>query len=74
MNNLRNSFTFIANLTVLSLGLIIFSIMNNSTLEINLISYIVIILGTLTSIFFIWKINEVKLVEECQDKALALKE
>ena len=74
MNNLRNSFTFIANLTVLSLGLIIFSIMNNSTLEINLISYIVIILSTLTSIFFIWKINEVKLVEECQDKALALKE
>lgn len=74
MNNLRNTFTFISNFTVLALALVIFSLMSDPTLEINLISYIVVAVGTATSLFFIANINEVALTEECNMKSLALKE
>lgn len=74
LNNLRNSFAFIANLIVLILGLIIFSSMADRSLEISLISYIVVIVGAITSIFFIFKIDEPRLSEAALQKSLALRE
>ena len=58
LNNLRNSFTFISNLTVLGLGLVVFSTMSNKLLEYKIIAYTVLAIGFIASIFFIIKINE----------------
>jgi hypothetical protein len=57
LNNLRNSFTFIANFAVLGMGLIIFKIMNSPFWEYRIISYVVAGLGLSTSLFFLWKIK-----------------
>lgn len=55
------------------MALVIFSVMADPTLEINLISYIVVGLGSCTSLFFIWKIDEVRLTEICSEKVLDLR-
>ena len=57
LNNLRNSFTFAGNLTVLAMGLVIFSIMNNKLLEYKIIAYAALAVGIAASIFFIIRIN-----------------
>ena len=74
LNNLRNSFTFISNLTVLGLGLIIFSVMEDKFLEYRLIAYTVLAIGTVAAIFFIVKINENDLTEKCRDRQHHLRE
>ena len=62
MNNLRNSFTFAANFTVLGLGLIIFSSIESQQGGLFLITAIGLGLGIAASIFFLWKIKEKELV------------
>jgi hypothetical protein len=56
------------------MALIIFSVMSVPTLEISLISYIVVALGVSTSIFFIAKIDEVRLTTVCSEKMETLKQ
>jgi hypothetical protein len=64
----------VSNFTVLAMALIIFSVMSVPTLEISLISYIVVALGVSTSIFFIAKIDEVRLTTVCSEKMETLKQ
>jgi hypothetical protein len=73
LNNLRNTFTFVSNFTVLAMALVIFTVMSDPTLEINLISYVVVAIGSATSLFFIWKIDEVRLTETCSAKVITLR-
>lgn len=61
LNNLRNLFTFISNFLVLGIGLIIFPVMSDLNIEYKLIAGLVLGLGICTSIFFLYRINEVKL-------------
>lgn len=74
LNNLRNLFTFISNFTVLGIGLIIFSTMHDKDLEYRIISYLVVALGIVASLFFVVKINEPQLVGICAEKQGELKQ
>lgn len=68
LNNLRNSFTFVANLLVLALGLGAFTLMDNQLQEYRLISCSIVGIGLLASLFFLLTLKEKPLVEECQRK------
>jgi len=50
---MRNLFTFISNFTVLGIGLIIFSVMSDKSLEYKLITYLSLGIGVCASLFFI---------------------
>ena len=68
LNNLRNSFTFVANLLVLALGLTAFTLMNNQLQEYRFISCTIVGIGLLASLFFLLALKEKPLVQECQKK------
>lgn len=70
---MRNTFTFISNFGVLSLGVIIFKFMSNPPLEYALISYIVTVFGVAASFFFLYQVREVPLTEICREKSEKLK-
>lgn len=57
LNNYRNSFAFVSNLFVLTLGLCVFSMMNNKEAEYQLISVLVILVGLCCSFFFLYQVN-----------------
>ncbi|EGR32150.1 major facilitator superfamily protein, putative [Ichthyophthirius multifiliis] len=73
LNNQRNTFSFVANLTVLGSALIIFQTIPDSKQDFEVLSYIVIILGTVSSIYFIININEKKLSEGCEKETINIK-
>lgn len=73
LNNLRNLFTFISNFLVLGLGLIIFSTMHDKKLEYKIITYTVLGIGIIASIFFIKVIDEVELTRICHERQEHLK-
>jgi Na+/melibiose symporter-like transporter len=54
----RNTFTFIANISVLSLALIIFQIITDGYWQYRILAIIVIVIGTLTSLYYIAVIKE----------------
>lgn len=57
LNNIRNSFTFLSNLIVLGSGTLLFAFAANSTIAINILSYIGAALGIPAAIVFLWTIN-----------------
>jgi Na+/melibiose symporter-like transporter len=61
LNNLRTTFTYIASFVVLSFGVIMFEFMDNPKIQFLLVALIAQVIGTLTSIFFMWFIREKKL-------------
>ena len=64
LNSLRNTFTYLANLGVLLISALLFAIIHDSVLDFSILSFIVIGIGALFSIFFIFNINEVKLTKQ----------
>jgi Na+/melibiose symporter-like transporter len=68
LNNKRNSFTFLSNLLILGMGIILFATMSNPTLEINILSYAAAGIGIPAGLFFIFGIDEVKLSNEASAK------
>jgi len=50
-------FTFISNLFVLSLGLIIFAVIEDNQIQFFFIAVVTLSLGVAASIFYIWNIN-----------------
>jgi len=74
LNNLRNTFTFIANLTILGSASILFACVKDSEKDFNYLAYVTFAFGISTSIYFIVAINEVKLSHDSQKFANALKQ
>lgn len=73
LNNLRNLFTFISNFLVLGLGLLIFSTMHDRKLEYRIITYTVLGIGFVFSVFFMKVIKEPELTKICHEKQEHLK-
>lgn len=64
--SLRNGFTFVANFLVLSSALIIFVIIKDTIWQFRALCFIIVGLGTLTSLYYIFVIKEPFLVEEAK--------
>ena len=58
MVNGRNSFTYIANITILSVSLLLFAILTNPTTQFEVLCFFALILGSLTTLFYSFKISE----------------
>ena len=56
LSNNRNGFTYLANITVLSIALFLFLTMDNAIAQFRVLSIISLILGLLTSLFYIYKL------------------
>lgn len=52
LNNIRNAFTYLANLIVLVLGLVLFEVLSDPVIQFLIIALVAHILGILSSIFF----------------------
>jgi len=58
LNNYRNTFSYISQLIVLLVAFLFFYTIENQLTEFQILSYTVSFLGILTSVFFIYMINE----------------
>ena len=61
MVNNRNGFTYAANITILTIALILFTCMHDSIDKFRIMTYIGLGLGLCTSTFYMCTIREVKL-------------
>ena len=64
--NYRNGFTYGANIVVLFSALIVFLYFDDKILQFRILGFLCIGLGLLTSIYYIFTIQEVKLTEEAK--------
>ena len=73
---MRNGFTYVANLTVLSIALGLFALMKDQILQFRLLGIFIVIMGTISSIFYICTLKEPYLVKEAKrlQKEFKLKE
>jgi len=56
LTNNRNGFTYMANITVLAIALVLFLTMDNAINQFRVLSLISLIVGLFTSLFYIYKI------------------
>ncbi|EGR32149.1 major facilitator superfamily protein, putative [Ichthyophthirius multifiliis] len=73
LNNLRITFTFVANSIIFICGLFIFQFLQDYNYDFEVIGYIVLFLGGFFSILFLFNINERKLSEGCDEKIVLIK-
>jgi len=59
--NNRNGFTFAANIVILVFALIFFQVVSNSIKQFRYLCFIALGLGSLTSLFYMFSINEPRL-------------
>ena len=64
--SLRNGFTYVANLTVLTIALGLFALMKNQIMQFRILGLIIVVMGAISSIFYIVTLNEPKLVKEAK--------
>ena len=64
--NLRNGFTYAANFTVLGLAFVFFRLVEDPITQFRLLSGSAVLLGTITSVYFMAVINEPKLTAEAK--------
>ena len=69
LNNLRNTFTFVANLWVLLFAFFLFAIVDDKHLKFQILAQGTLALGILTSLFFMWTIREKELTRACRKLA-----
>eukprot|EP00331_Platyophrya_macrostoma_P012590 CAMPEP_0176430812 /NCGR_PEP_ID=MMETSP0127-20121128/14459_1 /TAXON_ID=938130 /ORGANISM="Platyophrya macrostoma, Strain WH" /LENGTH=564 /DNA_ID=CAMNT_0017812739 /DNA_START=18 /DNA_END=1712 /DNA_ORIENTATION=- len=69
LNNLRNTFTFVANLWVLLFAFFLFAAVEDKGLKFQILSQGTLLLGALASIFFMWTIREKELTRACRKLA-----
>jgi Na+/melibiose symporter-like transporter len=62
----RNTFTFIANISVLLIALVLFQVVKDGVWQYRILAIIVVSLGTLTSLFYMFTIKEPYLVGEAK--------
>lgn len=67
LNSLRNVFTFFANFFVLIVGLIFFNTIEDQVEQFQYLSYVVTLIGSLASLFFLLNLNERELVQRAND-------
>lgn len=68
MVNQRNGFTYGANITVLSAALVVFYFVEDNKMQFRYLCIMVLTLGSCTSLYFMFNINEPKLSEEAIQK------
>jgi len=66
--NYRNSCAYAAGIVVPAISFYSFSNYTDEFLQYRIISNFCLVLGILTTIFFIWKIDEIKLVKESKSR------
>jgi Na+/melibiose symporter-like transporter len=64
--SLRNGFTFVANLTVLTIALGLFALIKDQILQFRILGIIIVGMGTVSSLFYICTLKEPKLVAEAK--------
>jgi Na+/melibiose symporter-like transporter len=74
LNTLRNTFSYIANVYVLIVAFIIFLVVKGAYYQFTLLGFLSVGLGFMTSMFFLFTVNEKKLVNDCQQLKKRLKE
>lgn len=67
LNSLRNVFTFFANFFVLIVGLVFFNTIEDQVEQFQYLSYVVTLIGSLASLFFLLNLNERELVQRAND-------
>ena len=67
MISLRNGFTFVANLIVLTLALIIFAVEKNQKVQFRILEGFVIVIGSLASLYYLIIIREVPLTKTAKE-------
>ena len=65
LNSYRNSFTFISSVIVLTCALVLFQTVKDAITAFQVLGYIAIVIGTITSIGFIVNIDELRLTKNC---------
>jgi len=66
LSNSRNTFTFIANITVLAVALVLFQIITNGIEQYRFLAIIICVIGGLSSFFYLTTIKEPYLVGEAK--------
>jgi len=67
LNSLRNTFTYIANFSVLAISTVLFATIKDSKTDFSVLSFIVIGTGLFTCLFFILSTNEPKISAKCDE-------
>ena len=62
----RNTFTYVANVFVLLTALLIFVLINDKILQFRILAIIIVVLGTVTTGFYVITIKEPYLVNEAE--------
>jgi Na+/melibiose symporter-like transporter len=62
----RNTFTYVANVFVLLTALLIFLLINDKILQFRILAIIIVLLGTVTTGFYVITIKEPYLVNEAE--------
>ena len=65
--SLRNGFTYVANLTVLTIALILFAMMKDQILQFRLLASIIVIGGAVSSTFYVFTLKEPVLVKQAKE-------
>lgn len=66
LNNLRTTFTFVANLWVLLFAFFLFAVVKSPTLKFQILAQGTLLLGAASSIFFMCVIHEKQLTRACR--------
>jgi Na+/melibiose symporter-like transporter len=74
LNNKRNTFTFVANLSVLGIALILFELLQDSLTDFEILGCLVVGIGSITSAIFVFSIDETKLTRECEKQTEIIRE
>jgi Na+/melibiose symporter-like transporter len=62
----RNTFTYVANVLVLLTALLIFVLINDKILQFKILAIIIVVVGTVTTGFYVITIKEPYLVNEAE--------
>ena len=74
LNNKRNTFTFVANLSVLSIALLLFEVLQDSLTDFEILGCVVVGIGTITSMIFLVSIDETRLTRDCEKQTVIIRE
>jgi len=73
LNNSRNTFTYIANLSVLGFAVVLFEVLNDAFLQFKTLALGALGLGFVASLIFMMTVNEKQLTQDCKDIKKQLK-
>ncbi len=69
LSNLRNTFTYVANLTVLLTAFLYFAVIEEAMTQFLVLGYTTVAIGVAAGLFFIFTVDENKLVADCTAKS-----